>query len=144
MPLEPWRQRAPRDGKDGKDADIGVVRQVVDEEVRRVMADMPRPRNGRDADPAEIRAQVAKAVASIKLPEVKDGERGPRGFEGLIGPMPRHEWKDTSLRFEEEPGVWGKWVDLQGPKGDQGFGGVVVQQGGTSGPVNSYFPAGWG
>jgi hypothetical protein len=32
--------------------------------------------------------------------------------------MPRHEWRDTELRFQLEPGRWGPWVDLRGPTGD--------------------------
>lgn len=136
--FEPWRKR-PRDGKDGLDADPSLVRQMVEA----ALADMPKPRNGRDADPAMVVAEVKRAVAQIQLPQVKDGERGPRGFEGPIGPMPSHEWRGTELRFEESPGVWGKWVDLKGPKGDQGFGGgVIVQQQGT-GTGNSWFPGGW-
>lgn len=36
-----------------------------------------------------------------------------------MGPMPRHEWDETRLRFEQGPdsGSWGKWVDLRGPGG---------------------------
>lgn len=50
-----------------------------------------------------------------------------------MGPMPRHEWRGTELRFEMQPGVWGRYTDLQGPPGPAGTGGggtVVVQQGG--------------
>ena len=71
----------------------------------------------------------------------KQGDRGARGDPGPIGPMPRHEWKGTELRFEIEPGEWGKFVDLQGPKGD----GAITGFG--AGPVtiefNTYFPGGW-
>lgn len=39
-----------------------------------------------------------------------------------------HEWKDTSIRFKNGDGSWGKWVDLQGPsgsgKGGHGGGGT--------------------
>jgi hypothetical protein len=46
------------------------------------------------------------------------GEQGPEGPQGEIGPMPRHEWQETELRFEIEPGKWGRWTDLQGPPGE--------------------------
>lgn len=41
------------------------------------------------------------------------GERGfigPIGPNGDIGPMPKHERKGLMLRFEDSPGVWGKWI----------------------------------
>lgn len=91
----------------------------------KAMADRPA-----HADPERIREEVERVVAGLEV------------REGPIGPMPRHEWKNTSLRFEEEPGVWGKWVDLQGPKGDPGLGGgvgIIKQQ--VAG--NSWFPGGW-
>lgn len=37
---------------------------------------------------------------------------GERGFTGPIGPMPKHEKKGLMIRFESEPGVWGKWITL--------------------------------
>ena len=33
---------------------------------------------------------------------------------GPMGPMPRHQWDGTRLRFEQEPGIWGGWKDLKG------------------------------
>lgn len=141
MPLDPWR--GARKGRDGRDADEDAI---VNRVTERVLANMPRPRNGRDASLADLRRTVAAFVGSLNLSARKggeDGDRGPRGFEGAIGPMPRHEWKDTQLRFEEEPGVWGKWVDLKGDRGEAGFGGVLVKQSGNGAPSNTYFPAGW-
>ena len=55
-----------------------------------------------------------------------DGERGP------VGPMPKHEWKGTKLRFQQTDNRWGKWVDLQGPAGKSG-GGVFVGGSGSGG-----------
>lgn len=79
------------------------------------------------------------------------GPRGPQGPRGPIGPMPRHEWDGTELRFEIEPGVWGAFVDLQGPPGKDGTSapmaggilgaGTVVLGGGGS--ANSWTPSGW-
>lgn len=56
------------------------------------------------------------------------GDQGPKGDSikgdtGEIGPMPKHEWQGTKLRFERAPNVWGDYVDLRGPKGSQGYGG---------------------
>jgi hypothetical protein len=42
--------------------------------------------------------------------------------------LPTHEWKDTAIRFREENGKWGKWVDIKGKDGkvakDSGGGGI--------------------
>lgn len=43
-----------------------------------------------------------------------------QGDDGDIGPMPRHQWKGTKLRFESQPDEWGKFVDLQGKPGNPG------------------------
>lgn len=48
------------------------------------------------------------------------GETGAQGDAGPIGPMPRHEWDETRLRFEIEPGKWGDFVDLKGEQGRDG------------------------
>ena len=56
----------------------------------------------------------------------KNGAMGERGFmgppgpQGEIGPMPKHEKKGLMLRFESEPGVWGKWITM--PTGGGGGG----------------------
>jgi hypothetical protein len=65
----------------------------------------------------------AKGDTGSRGPAGKDGEDGERGE---VGPMPEHQWRDTSLRFEDPDGTWGKWVDLkgqQGPPGASGGGG---------------------
>lgn len=93
-------------------------------------------------------AKAAAATAPIPGPPGppgvpgRDGEQGPQGERGEVGPMPRHEWKDTSLRFENADGTWGEAVDLQGPRGRDGAGGgVVVRQ--AAGTGFSYWPSGW-
>lgn len=49
-----------------------------------------------------------------------------------MGPMPKHEWRGTELRFQQTSGKWGKWTDLQGKPGKAGGGGVFVgNTGGT-------------
>lgn len=50
-----------------------------------------------------------------------DGSDGEDGSRGPMGPMPDHQWRDTSLRFQEPDGDWGRYVNLKGEKGDQGF-----------------------
>lgn len=87
-------------GKDGKDGERG-----------------PRGEPGKDGEPGE---------PGPKGEPGKDGERGPKGDPGKdgergdTGPMPRHQWRKTELRFELEPGKWGKWVDLKGEPGKSG------------------------
>lgn len=87
-------------GKGGKDGERG-----------------PRGEPGKDGEPGEPGPRGAPG---------KDGERGPKGDPGKdgergdIGPMPRHQWRKTELRFELEPGKWGKWVDLKGEPGKSG------------------------
>ena len=46
-----------------------------------------------------------------------DGKDGEPGRDGEIGPMPRHEWRGSELRFQLTPKKWGKWTDLRGPAG---------------------------
>jgi hypothetical protein len=40
--------------------------------------------------------------------------QGQDGEDGAVGPMPRHEWSGSRLRFEKPDGTWGEWVDLRG------------------------------
>lgn len=69
------------------------------------------------------------------------GVAGKQGPKGDTGPMPRHEWKGTKLRFEQANGTWGKFTDLQGPTGKDGAGGtVIVARGGSSGGMGTLLP----
>ena len=50
--------------------------------------------------------------------------QGQDGEDGAVGPMPRHEWSGTRLRFEKPDGTWGEWVELRGTgAGPSGGGG---------------------
>lgn len=125
-----WRDPAPRNGLDGRDADPAEIERSVAEHVAKI----PKPADGRDADPEAITRQIREAVKSITVPVAKDGSPGPRGPEGPQGPegppgpKPRHEWKETQLRFERPDGEWGKYVELRGPPGYGAGGGTVIQE----------------
>jgi hypothetical protein len=74
------------------------------------------------------------------------GPRGEQGERGEVGPMPEHEWRDTQLRFQQ-PGAdggvrWGKFVDLQGPPGEDGKPGRTVVVGGGGGGGGGVGPPG--
>lgn len=56
-------------GRDGKDADIEVVRAIIVEEVAKVA-----PADGKDADPEVIRSMVVEEVAKVEVPAGKDGQ----------------------------------------------------------------------
>lgn len=47
-----------------------------------------------------------------------DGAAGVAGDEGPIGPMPKHQWRGSELRFQQTKKKWGSWVDLRGPSGN--------------------------
>lgn len=63
------------------------------------------------------------------------GDQGDPGPKGDTGPMPKHEWQGTKIRFEQPTGSWGKFVDLKGDKGKEGTAGrvVVLARGGSGG-----------
>src|SRR5699024_9335143 len=46
-------------------------------------------------------------------------------FKGDKGDIPKHQWNNTSLRFEKEDGSWGSYVNLKGTKGDKGDPGSI-------------------
>lgn len=102
-------------------------------------------RNGLDGKDGQS-IQGRQGDTGGRGPQGIQGPPGDDGEKGAIGPMPRHEWDATRLRFEQGPDGerWGDWVDLQGPAGKQTI--VAVGSGGGSRrtvSVNSYFPAGW-
>lgn len=57
----------------------------------------------------------------------RDGLDGAPGEPGQTGPMPKHQWQGTKLRFQQTAKRWGKWVDLRSPAN----GGVVVASTGS-------------
>ena len=46
------------------------------------------------------------------------GEKGATGLTGPLGPMPKHERSGDRIRFEQEEGVWGKWINLSTSSGN--------------------------
>ena len=63
----------------------------------------------------------ARAQALAEREQILAEAKGDPGDDGDVGPMPKHQWKGTRLRFEDgERGNWGKWVDLQGRPGSPG------------------------
>ncbi len=48
-------------------------------------------------------------------PKGDKGDPGPQGEQGETGRIPKHEWKNTKLRFEKPNGKWGEWIDLKAP-----------------------------
>jgi len=87
----------------------------------------------------------------------KDGDQGPQGVRGKIGPMPMFERDGTKIRFQtamlineetgEEIPQFSEWVDLKGESGDkgevgpQGEPGLIGEQGqmGEQGPKGDTF-----
>jgi hypothetical protein len=55
--------------------------------------------------------------------------QGEDGENGAVGPMPRHEWSGSRLRFEKPDGSWGEWVELRGTgAGASGGGSLSIQK----------------
>lgn len=44
---------------------------------------------------------------------------GQQGDKGDTGPMPKHDWSGTALRFQNPDGTWGNRVDLKGDPGNR-------------------------
>lgn len=103
---------------------------------------------GPKGDKGDVGPQGEVGPPGPQGPPGPPGPKGPPGPEGPMGIMPLHEWRGTELRFELAMGLWGEYVDLQGPKGDPGVNGRDGRDGGGGGVVsasaaNSYFPGGW-
>lgn len=137
---------------DGKDLDLGPDREVDVPES--MVPDLLREGFTRAKSTELVLMQGPQGVSGIEGKQGEIGPRGPQGLRGLIGPMPQHEWSGTELRFQLDVDQWGAWVDLQGPAGKDGTGGVAQSGLFGGGPidlsalniqtsVNSYFPAGW-
>lgn len=60
--------------------------------------------------------KVITGTAWNDLPWIVTGEKGDKGD---TGPMPKHDWSGTALRFENPDGTWGDRVDLKGEPGNR-------------------------
>ena len=73
----------------------------------------------------------------LKGEEGKQGAKGDNGLEGLRGlsgapgvigpqgergPMPKHQFDGSRIRFEQEDGVWGKWFVVAPEASNRGAG----------------------
>lgn len=82
--------------------------------------------------------EVREGPPGRQGPPGPPGPPGPQGEHGERGPIPRHEWNNTNLRFEWPDGTMGIWVDLEGPAGPIGPPGAD----GPHGPVGPPGPMG--
>jgi len=89
----------------------------------------------RKAEAELWQARQADLIAKAKGDRGEPGTQGPKGDPGERGPMPRHQWQGTLLRFEQPDGTWGRFTDLQGPKGTRG-----PRGGGGGGAGSSFDP----
>jgi hypothetical protein len=158
--LEHLLANPPKNGRNGKDGRDGLDgRHGLDGANGRNGAPGPQGVKGADGLIGPAGAQGERgAVGERGVPGIPGpmGPQGPQGPQGDVGPVPRHEWRGTSLRFEQASGKWGQWVDLRGQDGatithgargggigPQGPQGASGGGGGTSdGSVPYFVPAG--
>lgn len=131
-----------KDGCDGKDAPPVTDEQIKSAAVAWLSANIHQPADGKDGldgengvdgkdarDPTSEEIQLAVDLwfelnkESLKGEQGERGEKGKDGKNGRDGQTPEHEWQGTMLRFRRASGIWGPWVDLQGPAGASGGGG---------------------
>lgn len=67
----------PSNGRDGRDADPEAIRIIIETAVAKAVAELPPPRHGRDAEPVDVDALVARVRDSMPTP--KDGRDGRDG-----------------------------------------------------------------
>lgn len=74
----------PEDGEPGKSVTLDEVRPLVLEAVGEAVKSIPVPKDGKDADPVDVKAIVAEVVAQIPVP--KDGKDAePVDVKSIIG-----------------------------------------------------------
>ena len=113
--------RQPEDGKDGErgidgergeDGADGLVGKTGLQGIRGVNGlDGEDGQTGIDGEPGK---QGLTGRSGIQGPRGEKGEKGDQGEQGEIGPMPRHEIRETKkgveLRFEIGMGKFGNWI----------------------------------
>lgn len=109
---------------------------MTQQELNRFL-DMATPKKGKDYFDGKPGAAGApgKAGKSLTWNDLtKEQKNSLVGATGPTGPMPKHEWYGTSIRFEMAPGKWGQWTDLIGNPGETKVvqGGFQPNTGGAS------------
>lgn len=108
--------------RNGKDGDHGHT-PTEDELINLIIPLIPKPKKGEKP----TRNELLDLILSVMPDPVPGdpGDPGKRGKRGRTGPIPKHEWNGTLIRFENPDGSWGDWRNLQGSAGvnDGGFGG---------------------
>lgn len=87
----------------------------------------PRGAPGTDGNDGQDGAQGPKGDTGPPGKDGRDGIDGKDGADGDAGPMPKHQWEGTKIRFQQTAKRWGKFVDLRSPSS----GGVVVASTGS-------------
>jgi len=67
------------------------------------------------------RIPTNEALWNVIARKGEKGDNGTQGVRGMNGLPPEHEWKNSSLRFKNPDGTWGKFVNLKGEKGESNF-----------------------
>lgn len=111
-----------KDGRDGKDVSEEALAALIEARVGKALEAHPAPRDGKDADPEEVKRVVAEAVReavdNLELlvgPKGDQGEAGPRGLPGEDG-EDGAPGKDGAPGRDGAPGERGP----EGPAGARG------------------------
>lgn len=99
------------------------------------------PKRGIDYFTKEDIANFIRLATPVKGRDYTDGLPGENGKPGKKGLMPKHEWSDSELRFQNPDGTWGKWTNLRGPRG---FGSIFQGWGSMTGSETLRIRAGSG
>ena len=71
------------------------------------------------------KVRIGKDIIAV----AKKGEQGLKGDRGGVGAVPKHEWDETKIRFENPDKAWGPWIDLKGLSGRNGEDGAAGSDG---------------
>lgn len=114
----------PQAGKDADPIDPDMVRSMVAEIVEPVVAAIPQPRDGKDADPELIKKLVGEAVAA--LPKAQDGQPGKDGV-GVAGAVIDRDGSLVVTLSNGETKQLGRVVGKDGDTGAPGRDGLSLK-----------------